>query len=43
MKLLPVRVSESLPVPMPVAEARRRWLRTKPSTIHIELRNADTH
>ena len=39
MKLLPVRVSESLPVPLPVHGAADLE-KAQPGTIHIELRQA---
>ena len=40
MKLLPVRVSESLPAPIAVEPAVADLAKTQPSTIHIELRHA---
>ena len=40
MKLLPVRVSESLPAPIAVEQAVADVPRTQPCTIHIELRQA---
>ena len=40
MKLLPVRVSESLPAPIAVEPAVADLPKTQPSTIHIELRQA---
>ena len=39
MKLLPVRVSESLPVPLPVPGSADLE-KAQPGTIHIELRQA---
>ena len=39
MKLLPVRVSESLPVPLPV-HGSADLEKAQPGTIHIELRQA---
>ena len=40
MKLLPVRVSESLPAPLPVERSSADFPKAQPSTIHIELRQA---
>jgi transposase len=40
MKLLPVRVSESLPAPIVVEPAVADLPKTHPCTIHIELRQA---
>ncbi len=40
MKLLPVRVSESLPAPLPVERGSADLAKPQPGTIHIELRQA---
>lgn len=40
MKLLPVRVSESLPTPLPVERSSADFSKPQPGTIHIELRQA---
>jgi transposase len=40
MKLLPVRVSESLPEPLPVERSSADFPKPQPGTIHIELRQA---
>jgi transposase len=40
MKLLPVRVSESLPAPIAVEQAAADVPKAQPCTIHIELRQA---
>jgi transposase len=40
MKLLPVRVSESLPGPLPVERRCADLPKPQPGTIHIELRQA---
>ena len=40
MKLLPVRVSESLPGPPPVERRSPDFPKPEPGTIHIELRQA---
>jgi transposase len=40
MKLLPVRVSESLPTPLPVERRSVDLPKPQPATIHIELRQA---
>jgi len=40
MKLLPVRVSESLPTPLPVEHRSAEFPKPQPGTIHIELRQA---
>jgi transposase len=40
MKLLPVRVSESLPTPLPVEPRSAEFPKPQPGTIHIELRQA---
>ena len=40
MKLLPVRVSESLPAPVPVERSSDEFSKPQPGTIHIELRQA---
>jgi transposase len=40
MKLLPVRVSESLPAPLPVERSGADFPKPHSSTIHIELRRA---
>jgi transposase len=40
MKLLPVRVSESLPAPLPVELRSADFAKPQPGTIHIELRKA---
>ncbi|MGA8734590.1 MAG: transposase [Terriglobales bacterium] len=40
MKLLPVRVSESLPAPLPVEHSPADFAKLQPGTIHIELRQA---
>jgi transposase len=40
MKLLPVRVSESLPEPQPVEHRSANLAKPQPGTIHIELRQA---
>ena len=40
MKLLPVRVSESLPAPLPGARSSADFPKPQPGTIHIELRQA---
>ena len=40
MKLLPVRVSESLPAPLPVEHSSADFAKPQPGTIHIELRQA---
>jgi transposase len=40
MKLLPVRVSESLPALLPVERSSADFPRLQPGTIHIELRQA---
>ena len=40
MKLLPVRVSESLPEPLPVERSSADLPKPQPGTIHIELRQA---
>jgi transposase len=40
MKLLPVRVSESRPAPLPVERSSADFPKAQSSTIHIELRQA---
>jgi len=40
MKLLPVRVSESLPAPLPVERGSADFPKPQAGTIHIELRHA---
>jgi hypothetical protein len=40
MKLLPVRVSESLPTRLPVEHWSAEFPKPQPGTIHIELRQA---
>jgi transposase len=40
MKLLPVRVNESLPAPLPVESSSADFPKPQPGTIHIELRQA---
>jgi transposase len=40
MKLLPVRVSESVPEPLPVERRSADFPKPQPGTIHIELRQA---
>jgi hypothetical protein len=40
MKLLPVRVSESLPAPLPVERKSADFAKPQPVTIQIELRQA---
>jgi transposase len=40
MKLLPVRVSESVPAPLPMERSSVHGAKLQPSTIHIELRQA---
>jgi transposase len=40
MKLLPVRVNESLPTPVPMERSSVDSIKRQPSTIHIELRPA---
>ena len=40
MKLLPVRVSESVPAPLPVERGSADFEKPQPGTIHIELRQA---
>jgi transposase len=40
MKLLPVRVSESLSPPLPVERSSADFSKAQPGTIHIELRQA---
>ena len=40
MKLLPVRVSESLPTPLPVERSSADFPKSQPGTIHIELRQS---
>ena len=40
MKLLPVRVSESVPAPLPVERSSADFSKPQPGTIHIELRQA---
>ena len=40
MKLLPVRVSESLPAPLPMERRSADFPKPQPGTIHIELRQA---
>ena len=40
MKLLPVRVSESLPAPLPMERTSADLPKPQPGTIHIELRQA---
>jgi transposase-like protein len=40
MKLLPVRVSESVPAPLPVERGSADFPKAQPGTIHIELRQA---
>jgi transposase len=40
MKLLPVRVSESLSAPLPVERGSADFPKPQPGTIHIELRHA---
>ncbi len=40
MKLLPVRVSESLPAPLPVERRSADLPKPQPGTIHVELRHA---
>ena len=40
MKLLPVRVSESVPAPLPVERRSADLAKPQPGTIHIELRHA---
>src|SRR6266487_92578 len=39
-KLLPVRVNESLPAPLPVERESADFEKPQPGTIHIELRQA---
>lgn len=41
VKLLPVRVSESLPAPVSVERGGGDFLKPQSSTIHIELRHAE--
>ena len=43
MKLLPVRVSESLPTPLPVERRSADIPKPQSGTIHIELRQAQVH
>ena len=43
MKLLPVRVSESLPAPRPVECSSADFPKAQPGAIHIELRQAQVH
>ncbi len=43
MKLLPVRVSESLPAPLPVEPSSADFAKLQSGTIHIELRQAQVH
>ena len=43
MKLLPVRVSESMPAPLPMERSSIDFAKLQPSTIHIELRQAKVH
>ena len=40
MKLLPVRVSEGLPAPLPVEHRSADLPKPQPGTIHVELRQA---
>ena len=40
---MPVRVSESLPAPVPVEHRSADFPKVQPSTIHIELRHAQVH
>ena len=40
MKLLPVRVSEGVPAPLPVERSSADFAKLQPGTIHIELRQA---
>ena len=40
IKLLPVRVSESVPAPLPMERSSVDGAKRQPSTIHIELRQA---
>ena len=40
MKLLPVRVSESVPAPLPMESSSIDFAQRQPSAIHIELRQA---
>jgi transposase len=40
MTLLPVRVSESVPAPLPVERGSGDFSKAQPGTIHIELRQA---
>jgi len=40
MKLLPVRVSESVPASLPMERSSIDFAKLQPSTIHIELRQA---
>ena len=40
MKLLPVRISETLPTPVPVEHGASDLAGTQSSTIHVELRQA---
>ena len=39
MKLLPVRVQESLPTPVAVGSGSGDFIQAQPSTIHIELKH----
>jgi len=43
MKLLPVRVNESVPAPLPVKSSSADFPKPQPGTIHIELRQAQLH
>ena len=43
MKLLPVRVSEGLPAPLPVECSTGDFPKAPAGTIHIELRQAQVH
>ena len=43
IKLLPVRVSESLPTSLPVERSSADSSKAQPSTIHIGLREAQVH
>jgi transposase len=40
MKLLPVRVSEGVPAPLPVERSSADFAKLQPGTIHIDLRQA---
>ena len=43
MKLLPVRVSESLPAPLLVERSAGDFPKLQPTTVHIKLRQAEVH